>query len=131
MRLLLGTNNPDATLDALAVYNGISKQEMELYIERLEVKIIERREVCDGELSTLSREELIAEVVGLRNIIREHRDQRGDDRCWLDDFLLYAALPDRIPALSTLPPKEVFMPSCERFHDTRQCPLKLEELHQW
>lgn len=30
----------------------------------------------------------------LEDAIRRHRDQRGDDRCWMDDEELYAALPE-------------------------------------
>ncbi len=44
---------------------------------------------------------LHAEVAALRRAsaaleaaIRRHRNERGDDRCWRDDEVLYAALPD-------------------------------------
>lgn len=37
---------------------------------------------------------LRAEVERLRDAVRLHRDQRGDDRCWLDDETLYAILPE-------------------------------------
>jgi hypothetical protein len=30
----------------------------------------------------------------LESAIRKHRDQRGDDRCWLDDEELYKTLPE-------------------------------------
>ena len=30
----------------------------------------------------------------LFSAIRKHRDQRGDDRCWLDDEELYKVLPE-------------------------------------
>jgi hypothetical protein len=32
----------------------------------------------------------------LATAIRKHRDQRGDDRCWMDDYELYEALPEGI-----------------------------------
>ncbi len=32
---------------------------------------------------------LQAELIQHRRIIRWHRDQKGDDRCWLDDFLVW------------------------------------------
>lgn len=38
--------------------------------------------------------ELDAENVRLQESIRTHRDQRGDDRCWMDDEQLYAVLPE-------------------------------------
>lgn len=34
------------------------------------------------------------EIDRLEKAIRKHRDYRGDDRCWLDDRELYAALPE-------------------------------------
>jgi len=37
---------------------------------------------------------LEAENDRLRDAIKKHRDQRGDDRCWLDDRELYAVLGD-------------------------------------
>jgi hypothetical protein len=37
---------------------------------------------------------LRAEVARLQAAIRLHRDQRGDDRCWMDDEALYAVLPE-------------------------------------
>ncbi len=35
-----------------------------------------------------------SDAVRLANAIRRHRDQRGDDRCWLDDEELYRELPE-------------------------------------
>lgn len=34
------------------------------------------------------------EVFRLRRAIRKHRDQRLNDRCWLDDMELYRTLPE-------------------------------------
>jgi hypothetical protein len=45
----------------------------------------------DGVLGLLR---LNAEVERLRAGIREHRDTRGDDRCWMDDIALYRLLPE-------------------------------------
>jgi hypothetical protein len=33
----------------------------------------------------------------MRGRIREHRDQKGDDRCWLDDYGVWEMLPDSPP----------------------------------
>ena len=63
----------------------------------------------------------IAEM--LRAAIRQHRDARGDARCWLDDLRLYAALGDgRDPygADFRLPPKDSFLESCARYWEQRQ-----------
>lgn len=66
---------------------------------------------------------LLAEVARLRAAIRNHRDQRGDDRCWLDDQTLYEALGEPIPEnAQALPPKADFLTSCERYYEQRRCP---------
>jgi hypothetical protein len=66
---------------------------------------------------------LANEVERLQAGIREHRDQRGDDRCWEDDARLYAVLGEGDgEADSALPPKAEFLKSCERFYEQRQCP---------
>jgi hypothetical protein len=67
---------------------------------------------------------LAREVERLRSAIREHRDQRDDRRCWLDDLKLYAALDDGPPDPDTtaLPPREDFLESCRRYWEQRQCP---------
>lgn len=64
------------------------------------------------------------EVGHLKAAIREHRDQRGDDRCHLDDQKLYAVLgegdADPYAHDATLPPKGEFLRSCERYWHQRQ-----------
>ena len=37
---------------------------------------------------------LMEEVESLRSAIRLHRDEKGHDRCWLDDQRLYSILPE-------------------------------------
>lgn len=66
--------------------------------------------------------ELAARVEKIEAAIRKHRDQRGDDRCHLDDADLYAVLPEGPPdpALLALPPRDVFLANCARFHACRQ-----------
>ena len=58
-------------------------------------------------------------VVLLEDAIRRHRDQRGDDRCWLDDAELYSVLGEGQPD-TTLPPQEEFLSNCARFFECRQ-----------
>jgi len=65
---------------------------------------------------------LVLEIMKLRNMIRYHRDQEEDDRCHEDDTKLYELLPEKKEAKTTLPPKEVFLKSCERYWCQRQCP---------
>ncbi len=93
---------------------------------------IERLRTANEDLAAAAKN-LLADIVRvedeldrLRTAIREHRDQRGDDRCWLDDQRLYHALgegdPDPFDPVSALPPKADFLASCERFWIKRQCP---------
>ena len=83
----------------------------------------------DKDLTSMTRDRLEAEASRLRAGIRQHRDERGDDRCWLDDQRLYALLPETVNAVTKLPPREVFLKSCERFWRTRQ--TTPEKLHEW
>ena len=54
--------------------------------------------------------------------IRAHRDARGDDRCWIDDLVLYAALPEGAPApeLLALHTPEEMLANCRRYLASRQ-----------
>lgn len=56
----------------------------------------------------------------LEAAIRNHRDQRGDDRCWLDDEGLYLVLSEGYepPARDTT----VELDNCKRFIACRQNP---------
>ena len=87
--------------------------------------------VSDPDLQGKSAEFLSSEVMKLRSEIRYHRDQKGHDRCWLDDVKLYKALPEGASELANfrLPCREEFMQGCKRFWETRQ--EKPEKLHEW
>ena len=74
----------------------------------------------DNDLREMSEQQLIDEVMNLRNGIRKHRDQKGDDNCWLDDFALYGLLPEKIKADPQLPDKELMMVNCSRYYDCRK-----------
>ena len=76
----------------------------------------------DKELTTLSREELIDEVLRLREGIRRHRDSTGHDLCWHHPQL-WGLLPE-----STDPPPEVpdwpeFMRGCIRYRQSLDAQL--------
>lgn len=63
---------------------------------------------------------MIAEIERLQQAIRKHRDQRGDDRCWLDDETLYAVLPE-----GYTPPERdcsVELSLCEKYIASRHNP---------
>jgi hypothetical protein len=78
----------------------------------------------DEDLDKMSDEELKSEVKKLRSVIRYHKDQKGDDRCWVDDIRLYEALPEgSVGYDSTLPPEDVFMANCKKFCQSRQVPI--------
>lgn len=85
----------------------------------------------DQDLRGKSPDELCAEVMKLRGEIRYHRDQKGHDRCWIDDVKLYKALPEGATELANfrLPCREEFMQGCKRFWETRQ--KHPERLHEW
>lgn len=55
----------------------------------------------------------------LYEAIREHRDQHGDDRCWMDDQKLYAVLKDDNLGDNRTPPKEKMLQTCSRYIDSR------------
>lgn len=82
------------------------------------------------QITMTKEEELEHEVDRLRAAIRKHRDQRLDDRCWMDDFELYEVLPEGIDPSYVdirLLPKEVMMRNCERFIECRSTCLTPEE----
>lgn len=56
----------------------------------------------------------------LEAAIREHHEQKADDRCWLDDHKLYAAagLP---PADYSIESPSAMLKNCERFVELRMC----------
>ena len=76
------------------------------------------------DIDAMSEKTAKAEVRRLRVAIRDHRGQRGDDRCWLDDMALYAMLPDGPPdpSITALPPEGEFLANCARYHARRQAP---------
>jgi hypothetical protein len=73
----------------------------------------------------------------LQQAIRQHRDEKGDDRCWMDDERLYAVLPEGY----TPPARDssVELENCRRFIACRRNPAteyvspqrRIEELQEW
>ena len=77
--------------------------------------------MLDNDLCNMSIPELQDEIMKLRGGIRKHRDQKGDDNCWLDDqFYLYGLLPENMGADPQLPDKELMMVNCSRYYDCRK-----------
>lgn len=76
--------------------------------------------MIDSDIQGLLKHELKAEIMRLRNAIRYHRDQKGHDRCWLDDATLYGVLPEYSEVDFKLPPKCEFLENCELYWINRQ-----------
>ena len=65
--------------------------------------------------------ELRSKIIQLRNAIRYPRDQKGDDRCWLDYYLLYKLLPGiKADELIIKPIYNKVIPICRAFYYRRR-----------
>ncbi len=62
---------------------------------------------------------LIAAIKKGRGAIRYHRDQKGDDRCWLDDWRVWAVHPTSPATQNTLPSFQEGMKLCRLFYTLR------------
>ncbi len=76
----------------------------------------------DDDLDRLSREELIAEVVRLRNGIRRHRDSSGQELCWHHPAL-WGLLPERTDPLPIVPEWPQFLRGCLRYRESLDAQL--------
>lgn len=82
----------------------------------------------DEDAAKMTWRQLRAEVIRLREAIRLHRDQKLDDRCWMDDYVLYESLPEGggLADLRLLP-VDVMLANCRRYVDCRATTLTPEE----
>jgi hypothetical protein len=71
----------------------------------------------DEDLQSLSREQLIAEAIKLRNAIRAHRDATAHDLCWHHPDL-WALLPEKIEPAIVVPEWPQFMRGCIRYRQS-------------
>ena len=71
----------------------------------------------DEDLSELSREQLLLEVLKLRNAIRGHRDSSGHDLCWHHPAL-WALLPEKVNPSISVPEWPQFMRGCVRYRQS-------------
>lgn len=71
----------------------------------------------DEDLAKLSRDELISELVRIRQTIREHRDSTGHNLCWYQPEL-YELLPEKIPFTPTIPEWPEFMRGCVQYTES-------------
>ena len=58
-------------------------------------------------------------IQALEAAIRKHRDQKGDDQCWMDDQELYAVLNDGNLGDNTIGDPEKMLLNCQRYIQVR------------
>jgi len=68
----------------------------------------------DADLALMTKEDLIKEVVKLRQAIREHRDSTGHDLCWHHPKL-WSLLPETLSPDIQVPEWSKFMSGCIQY----------------
>lgn len=76
----------------------------------------------DADLAGLSRDELVAELIKLRNAVRAHRDSSGHDLCWHHPAL-WRLLPEQSGATPVVPEWPAFMRGCIRYRESLDAQL--------
>jgi hypothetical protein len=71
----------------------------------------------DEDLDAFSRDDLVREVIRLRNGIRQHRDSTGHDLCWHHPDL-WGLLPEATDPLPSVPEWPQFMAGCIRYRQS-------------
>jgi hypothetical protein len=71
----------------------------------------------DEDLELLSRDELVREVMRLRDGIRQHRDSTGHDLCWHHPAL-WGLLPEATDPLPSVPDWPEFLRGCIRYRQS-------------
>jgi len=67
----------------------------------------------------LDAESILCQLKSGRAALRYHRDQKGDDRCFLDDYIVWAKLSESVHVFTILPRFEDAMHLCRMFHSFR------------
>ena len=108
----------------------------DLEISSVEIPIVKTVQYMDdGQLmesaKSLPTQELVDEILRLRNAIRDHQSQTGDNLCWLNDLKLWqnvdinAQYPhDKVPGESE------FLGNCKKYHESRVKGLPYSEAKQ-
>ncbi len=73
--------------------------------------------LTDADLNALSRDELVEEVMRLRNGIRIHRDSSGHELCWHHPQL-WALLPGSTDPVPEVPEWPQFLRGCIRYRQS-------------
>ncbi len=68
----------------------------------------------DTDLELMTKEDLIKEVIKLREAIREHRDSTGHDLCWYHPKL-WSLLPEKLSPEIQVPEWKKFMSGCIQY----------------
>ena len=71
----------------------------------------------DADLDGLSRDQLLAEVIKLRNAIRAHRDSSGQNLCWHHPAM-WALLPEPSAVSPVVPEWPAFLRGCVRYRQS-------------
>jgi hypothetical protein len=71
----------------------------------------------DDDLNALSREDLIEEVVRLRNAIRKHRDSKEHELCWHHPGM-WSLLPEKTSPAIAVPEWPQFMRGCVHYRQS-------------
>jgi hypothetical protein len=71
----------------------------------------------DTDLQGMTPEQLVAEIVKLRNGIRAHRDSTGHELCWHHPDL-WALLPEKSDPQPTVPDWPQFMRGCIKYRQS-------------
>lgn len=68
----------------------------------------------EDQLSRLTKKELVAEVIKLRNGIRKHRDNTGHNLCWYVPEL-WNLLPEKVEPKPDIPATKEFLMRCKKY----------------
>lgn len=79
---------------------------------------MEKLAVTQGRV--FNREQLREKIRRIRQTIRGHRNAKGDDRCWLDDYKVWGSVSSSPWAPIKLPPFDEMMIKCHEFWTHRQ-----------
>ena len=71
----------------------------------------------DDDLTSMTRDQLIAEVERLRAGIRAHRDSTGHELCWHHPGL-WGLLPEKTDPLPVVPTWPEFLRGCLRYRES-------------
>jgi hypothetical protein len=71
----------------------------------------------DTDLESMPKHQLIAEIIKLRNGIRDHRDSSGHELCWYQPQL-WSLLPDKTDRIPSVPQWPQFMRGCIKYRQS-------------